>query len=302
MLNDGQSSGMDKLLGFLEQDKDVSDLRWAAYMLATVKEECANTWQPIEEYGKGHGSPYGNPVRVTGRDGKTYVNIYYGRGYVQITGEGNYQKMSQRLSLGDRLVIHPERTLDPTAANTQMCIDVDHLNWNDGTPIQLWTCNGGTNQQWGPPGGFSITPAPAAPVISEPLARDSTTDFSSSICKFESAEASSLRLRGMVSCRDVRLSTDRYPLTPYKRARRRRAGCQRRSLTTLEHYCSNAGAGRFQHPPLFCPPIRRHQEKGQAMTLSHPWPEWQNSISVKLSARPALTPLPFPLCGARRNK
>jgi hypothetical protein len=76
MLNDGQSSGMDKLLGFLEQDKVGSDLRWAAYMLATVKEECANTWQPIEEYGKGQGYPYGNPVRVTGSDGKTYVNIY----------------------------------------------------------------------------------------------------------------------------------------------------------------------------------------------------------------------------------
>ena len=41
-LNDSQSSGMDKLLGFLEQDKDVSDVRWAAYMLATVKEECAD--------------------------------------------------------------------------------------------------------------------------------------------------------------------------------------------------------------------------------------------------------------------
>ena len=76
MLIDGQSSGMDKLLGFLKQDKVGSDLRWAAYMLATVKEECANTWQPIEEYGKGQGYPYGNPVRVTGSDGKTYVNIY----------------------------------------------------------------------------------------------------------------------------------------------------------------------------------------------------------------------------------
>ena len=43
-LNASQASGMDRLLGFFEQDKDVSDVRWAAYMLATVKEECDNAW------------------------------------------------------------------------------------------------------------------------------------------------------------------------------------------------------------------------------------------------------------------
>jgi surface antigen len=114
VLNDSQASGMDRLLGFLEQDKDVGDVRWAAYMLATVKEECAGTWQPIEEIGKGQGYPYGNPVPVTGSDGKTYVNAYYGRGYPQLTGADLYRKMSQDLNLGDQLLIHPERALDPT--------------------------------------------------------------------------------------------------------------------------------------------------------------------------------------------
>src|SRR5271166_4904766 len=113
-LNDSQSSGMDKLLGFLEQDKDVSDVRWAAYMLATVKEECADTSQPIEERDKGQGYPYGNPVPVTGSDGKTYVNAYYGRGYPQLTGADLYRKMGEDLNLGDQLLIHPERALDPT--------------------------------------------------------------------------------------------------------------------------------------------------------------------------------------------
>src|SRR5215471_11418160 len=115
-LNDSQSLGMDRLLGFLEQDKDVSDVRWAAYMLATVKEECADTWQPIEEFGKGQGHPYGNPVPVTGSDGKTYVNAYYGRCYPQLTGADLYRKMSQDLNLGDQLLIHPERALDPTVS------------------------------------------------------------------------------------------------------------------------------------------------------------------------------------------
>src|SRR6516225_1454879 len=115
-LNDSQASGMDKLLEFLEQDKDVSDVRWAAYMLATVKEECADEWQPVEERGKGQGYPYGNPVPVTGSDGKTYVNTYYGRGYPQLTGADLYRTMSQDLNLGDQLLIHPERALDATTS------------------------------------------------------------------------------------------------------------------------------------------------------------------------------------------
>ena len=113
-LNDSQASGMDKLLGFLEQDKDVGDVRWAAYMLATVKEECADEWQQVEERGKGQGYPYGDPVTVTGSDGKTYVNTYYGRGYPQLTGADLYRTMSQDLNLGDQLLIQPERALDPT--------------------------------------------------------------------------------------------------------------------------------------------------------------------------------------------
>ena len=115
-LDDSQASGISALLGFLEQDKDVSDVRWAAYMLATVKEECADTWQPIEEWGKGQGHPYGDPVTVTGSDGRTYVNTYYGRGYVQLTWEANYQNMSYNLNLGDQLLIHPEKALDPPIA------------------------------------------------------------------------------------------------------------------------------------------------------------------------------------------
>ena len=115
-LDASQASGIDALLGFLEQDTDVSDVRWAAYMLATTKWECADMWQPIEEYGMGQGQPYGNPVTVTGSDGKTYVNTYYGRGYVQLTWEANYQNMSYDLNLGDQLLIHPEQALDPPIA------------------------------------------------------------------------------------------------------------------------------------------------------------------------------------------
>ncbi|HEX6623411.1 MAG TPA: hypothetical protein VF064_06835, partial [Pyrinomonadaceae bacterium] len=46
-LNQTQVSGLDNLLGYIELDNDVADVRWAAYMLATIKHECADTFQPI---------------------------------------------------------------------------------------------------------------------------------------------------------------------------------------------------------------------------------------------------------------
>ena len=44
--------GLDSLLNAIIADTEITNIAWAAYMLATVKHECANTWRPIEEYGK----------------------------------------------------------------------------------------------------------------------------------------------------------------------------------------------------------------------------------------------------------
>ncbi len=115
-LKPAAASGLDALLGFLEEDPDVSDVRWAAYMLATVKHECADRWQPIEEFGKGKGHAYGQPATVTDADGTQYTNTYYGRGYVQLTWKLNYDKMSRALDLGNGLVLHPEHALEPQTA------------------------------------------------------------------------------------------------------------------------------------------------------------------------------------------
>ena len=115
-----QVDGLERLLGYIELDPDVTDIRWAAYMLATVKWECADTWQPIEEGGKGAGYPYGTAVTVKDAAGKSYTNVYYGRGYVQLTWKNNYQKMGTALNLGDQLVIHPEKALEPDTAYSIM--------------------------------------------------------------------------------------------------------------------------------------------------------------------------------------
>jgi hypothetical protein len=115
-LSSSKFQGLEGLLDNIESDPDIRDVRWAAYMLATVKHECADTWQPIEEYGKGSGRDYGKAVKVKGSDGKEYNHAYYGRGYVQLTWKDNYEKMSKAFGMGDELVINPARVMEPYIA------------------------------------------------------------------------------------------------------------------------------------------------------------------------------------------
>jgi putative chitinase len=121
-LNQTQVSGLDNLLGYIELDADVSDIRWPAYMLATVKHECADTFQPITERGaKSYFDKYEPGTKIGKSLGNTVKGdgyLYRGRGYVQITGRANYQKMTEKLSLtGDEdLILHPDSALHPDIA------------------------------------------------------------------------------------------------------------------------------------------------------------------------------------------
>ncbi|HEX8650655.1 MAG TPA: hypothetical protein VF708_07425 [Pyrinomonadaceae bacterium] len=121
-LNQTQVSGLDNLLGYIELDSDVNDIRWAAYMLATIKHECADTYQPITERGpKSYFNKY-EPGTSIGRDLGNRIKgdgyLYRGRGYVQITGRANYQRMSGVLGLTgeDDLIVHPDHALNPDIA------------------------------------------------------------------------------------------------------------------------------------------------------------------------------------------
>jgi hypothetical protein len=104
------------------------DIRWGAYMLATVKAE-TGTYLPREEeeslwsksVGKGQ---YADEITATdaagkaytGADGKPLKDRYYGRGYVQLTWRENYRRLGEALGLGDALVKNPELALDPDTA------------------------------------------------------------------------------------------------------------------------------------------------------------------------------------------
>lgn len=109
-----RKAGFDRLLAAAENDPHITDIRWLAYMLATVKHECADRWLPIEEFSKGKGLKYGSPVTVKDPEGAEHTNVYYGRGYVQLTWDWNYRAMGQ--ALGNRLLYEPQLALDPEVA------------------------------------------------------------------------------------------------------------------------------------------------------------------------------------------
>jgi putative chitinase len=136
-LND---DNLDRLLGFMEKDKAVDDLRWFAYMLATALMECGPDFQPRSERGcnettgciptptnpRNYGKPRMCPnllkkLKQPCPAGKK-THTYYGRGYAQLTHFGNYQKLSEKLGLGEQLIHYPERANQPDIAYSIMSV------------------------------------------------------------------------------------------------------------------------------------------------------------------------------------
>lgn len=106
-----------RLLSSMMTDNSITDIRWVAYMLATVKRECGRTWQPIKEWGLGRRHSYGKEIEVIDpKTNKIKKNVYYGRGYVQLTWDYNYKKMSKELGVGDDLYTNPDKALDHNIA------------------------------------------------------------------------------------------------------------------------------------------------------------------------------------------
>lgn len=123
-LSEHKRRGIGLLLSFAEADEVLSGAQrreqWLAYLLATVQHECAGQWRPITEYGdRAYFAKYEPGTRlgrVLGNRAPGDGWKYRGRGYVQITGYRNYAQLSDRLGLGERLVMDPDHALAPTVA------------------------------------------------------------------------------------------------------------------------------------------------------------------------------------------
>jgi putative chitinase len=108
-LTQQQVDGQNAILSVWENEQGgtpMTDLRWLAYMLATVYHECATRMWPVTEYGS-----------QSYLKGKPYYP-YIGRGLVQLTWEDNYRKAGAALGLIDDrdLIDHPEVALDSMIA------------------------------------------------------------------------------------------------------------------------------------------------------------------------------------------
>jgi putative chitinase len=106
-LSQNQVDGFNFLLDGWEANFSTVDIRHFAYCLATAWHETATKMEPIEEYGHGHGRPYG-------------PSGFFGRGYVQLTWKQNYALASTRLNgelgMNVDLVADKEKALDPEVA------------------------------------------------------------------------------------------------------------------------------------------------------------------------------------------
>jgi putative chitinase len=119
-LKQTQVDGFDAVLNEW-QKRDLKDMRWVAYILATVWHETAKTMQPVEEDGKGKGKDYGKKLKMGNgphsRVGYTTPDkIYYGRGYTQNTWFENYDaltKAAQSQGFGWDFLNNPELLLQP---------------------------------------------------------------------------------------------------------------------------------------------------------------------------------------------
>ena len=104
-LSQSEVGGMEIFLDYWEDSKDtLVDYRWLSYILGTVYHETGHTFQPLREWGKGQGRSYGEPDLETGQ-------IYYGRGYIQLTWKENYEKYKKILKVD--LVKDPDLALKP---------------------------------------------------------------------------------------------------------------------------------------------------------------------------------------------
>jgi len=83
-----------KLAAFAAQ---ASPLAYVAYGFATSFHETGKKMQPVTEIGRGRGKPYGVP-------GKHGGQVPYGRGDVQLTWDGNYEKADDELGLNGALL------------------------------------------------------------------------------------------------------------------------------------------------------------------------------------------------------
>ncbi len=127
-----QVKGLEAILNEWEAGNSKKDDRWLAYMFATTHHETDTTMQPIEEYGKGKGKKYGRRLKMSGAAYTDTTNIFYGRGFVQLTWYENYDKAGKKLKAD--FIKHPEKVMELANATKIMFLGMTE-GWFTGKKL-----------------------------------------------------------------------------------------------------------------------------------------------------------------------
>ena len=133
--NAKQIQGIDAIIDEYEQKYSEIGIKGLAYCLATVFHETAKTMQPIVEFGKGKGRPYGNKIRMDRKPYTTPDQLYYGRGFVQLTWYENYQKAGKKFGID--LLNNPDLACDLQIATDIMFEGMIH-GWFTGRKLSQY--------------------------------------------------------------------------------------------------------------------------------------------------------------------
>jgi hypothetical protein len=103
-MNTDQVNGLNAILDEWDAHYAHADQRFLAYLLATVHHETGRHMQPIEEFNKGKNKDYGQKLKMGGGPGKRVLydmpdQLYYGRGFVQLTWYENYERAAKELHI-----------------------------------------------------------------------------------------------------------------------------------------------------------------------------------------------------------
>lgn len=142
-LTQQQVNGLNAILDEWEVNHSQADDRWLAYMLATVHHETDRKIAGIEEYGKGKGRPYGKRIKMSRQPYTDTDNLFYGRGFVQLTWYENYQKAGKKLGID--LIGKPQLALDLKYA-TQIMFTGMIEGWFTGKKLSDYFQ--GSKQDW----------------------------------------------------------------------------------------------------------------------------------------------------------
>lgn len=134
ILHQNQVDGFNAILDEWEARYPDGDLRWLAYELATTTWETNHTMQPVRE---------AYWLSEAWRRANLRYWPFYGRGYVQLTWQGNYQKMSALV--GVDLVSDPDKALEPRIA---AAILFEGMKGADFTGVGLPQCFNDTVENW----------------------------------------------------------------------------------------------------------------------------------------------------------